>query len=155
MSIFFLEKFSNKTLGSCLADLTTTKRKHGEGVTFRLVYRHVWQAYCFLFLHPNLVLGPCNTMHASTSAVILLHLHTIHIITTLTLIMLLIWHISTTYLVERFGMPEVWERLFKRTVLGEWRAGVWGGVFTMVSVILELFREEGRANELLLLLMMM
>lgn len=73
-------------------------------------------------------------MHTYPSTALLLHLHTVHIIATLTLVMLLIWHISTTYLVERFGMPDVWKRLFKRSVMGEWRVGIWGGVFAVVSI---------------------
>lgn len=59
--------------------------------------------------------------------------YTLITITSLTLIMLLIWHTSTTHLVEKFDMPGVWESEFVRLQLGGVKGWVWGVVGSFVS----------------------
>lgn len=59
-------------------------------------------------------------------------LYTLSSIAALILLMLLIWHTSTTYLVEKFDMPSIWEREFKAQQLGGVRVWVWAVVFGFV-----------------------
>ncbi|CAO2649699.1 Nn.00g009910.m01.CDS01 [Neocucurbitaria sp. VM-36] len=61
-------------------------------------------------------------------------IYTLQIITTLLLLMVLIWHTSTTRLVEKFDMPHIWEEDFVRQQLGGLKFEVWVLVFVAVPI---------------------
>ena len=60
-------------------------------------------------------------------------IYTLIIVAILLLLMVLIWHTSTTHLVEKFDMPHVWEADFVRQQLGGLKFEVWVVVFVSVS----------------------
>lgn len=60
-------------------------------------------------------------------------IYTVKANVSLLLLMLLIWHISTTQLVEKFDMPHVWESDFKRQQLDGVKIWMWVVALVMVS----------------------
>lgn len=58
--------------------------------------------------------------------------YTLTVITTLIFFMLLIWHTSTTHLVDKFDMPYVWKADFLSQQMGGLKMWVWVIVFIFV-----------------------
>ena len=59
--------------------------------------------------------------------------YTLLAISALLVLLLLIWHISTTHLVEKFDMPHIWEADFMRQQLKREKGVVWGWIFVVVE----------------------
>ncbi|UPX11888.1 pre-mRNA-splicing factor 8 [Ascochyta rabiei] len=74
---------------------------------------------------------PLHPRHILTIAI---HLATLQLIAALLLTLMLLWHISTTTLVENYRMPQWWVDLFLAEHASAWRVGVWVGVGVLVPV---------------------
>ncbi|KZM27779.1 hypothetical protein ST47_g1074 [Ascochyta rabiei] len=87
---------------------------------------------------------PLHPRHILTIAI---HLATLQLIAALLLTLMLLWHISTTTLVENYRMPQWWVDLFLAEHASAWRVGVWVGVGVLVSFEEWTVREEGRDED--------
>ncbi|KAF9690645.1 hypothetical protein EKO04_011284 [Ascochyta lentis] len=75
---------------------------------------------------------PSSTYHHFLTSSI--HIATLQILASLLLTLMLLWHISTTTLVENYQMPRWWVDDFLAELASAWRVGVWVGVGVLVPV---------------------
>lgn len=62
------------------------------------------------------------------------HCATLQLIAALLLTLMLLWHISTVSLVEKYQMPGWWVRAFLARHASAWQVGLWSVVGVLVSV---------------------
>jgi hypothetical protein len=62
-------------------------------------------------------------------------MHTLTLIFSLLLTLMLLWHISTITLIENYDMPKWWEKVFLDEHTKGWKIGIWVGVGLLVSLL--------------------
>jgi hypothetical protein len=63
-----------------------------------------------------------------------IYIHTLLLIASSLLALMLLWHLSTITLIADYDMPTWWERAFRDEVARGWKVGVWVCVGVLVSV---------------------
>lgn len=59
--------------------------------------------------------------------------YSLTIITSLLLLLMLLWHISTAHLIDDYAMPEDWEDEFLREQFAGGKGALWGILFLLVG----------------------
>ncbi|KAF1955067.1 hypothetical protein CC80DRAFT_536466 [Byssothecium circinans] len=60
--------------------------------------------------------------------------HILTVITTLLVLLMLLWHASSSDLINDYGMPRQWEKQFLRMQFEGGSGVVWGGMFVMIPI---------------------
>jgi len=70
-------------------------------------------------------------------------LYTIILITSLLVLLMMLWHISTAHLIDNYNMPQEWYAEFIKAQFPGWRIGLWGLLFFMVCLGFKIQNEVG------------
>lgn len=59
--------------------------------------------------------------------------YSLTIIASLLVLLMLLWHVSTTHLIDDYGMPKEWEKDFLKKQFAGGKGALWGILFAAVS----------------------